>query len=229
MKDIQNVVTQAVKFMAEDGTIEKMIFTQLEKTINSLLVDCLREYSDFGKSVKEKISESINQSLDGIKFPLYNKYIAEITEKHFRKWLDEEASKHLSKQIEEHLPVIKKEGKFSELVNEIENLCRDEILQSGENELKVESTIDDCGKRWEVKFEDPSNSEKTEVTMYNFDGKGWHVGYISSDGRQITGSYINRTCSYTTYMSDLFYRYWAMGTVFEDDIAGDFDQFYFEY
>lgn len=115
--EIEKIIQQQFGEIVESGFVEMKIRENLEKTIASIINDCLKSYSDFGKEVKEKVKQSLSIGNMDLKLPEYNQLVCN--------WITEMINTTListgKKQIEENIkkffkPLEKSEYKISEII-----------------------------------------------------------------------------------------------------------------
>lgn len=80
LPDLSALVAAQFSALAASGAIEKMIETQLSKTIEDVLKDQLRSYSDFGKAVRENVEAALKIG-DLEKLPNYGEFVGGIIAK----------------------------------------------------------------------------------------------------------------------------------------------------
>ncbi len=115
--EIEKMMISALEKIQEDGLIEKTIQEQIEKTIKSIINDLFRDYSDFGKDLKSKLSEAVKLDLENIDLPMYNVLIENAIRDQTKSIMTEEHRKLIDQRISNILKVEeKKEWKLSELI-----------------------------------------------------------------------------------------------------------------
>lgn len=78
MEDLKSAVSTAFANVVASGAIEQAIEKQLADTIGSLIKAELREYSDFGKAIKDRVQQAIGVDLKRLDLPSYNDLILQI-------------------------------------------------------------------------------------------------------------------------------------------------------
>lgn len=219
MKELNKIVTEKVATMIEDGSIETMIQDRLVKTIESCIEDSMKDYSDFGRSLKEKIKESIGACQNDITIPVYNNFIKDIVMQKFVGILEENCVKHLADIVEASIPKIDKTAKFSDIMDTISEGWGSEAREAGEDCIEIESELSGDGTALYVTIREPQYDNKTKVTFYKHgDAAGWTIGYISERGYTVTGRATNAAKTYMSEVSSKLFQYYAMHTEFEDDV-----------
>jgi hypothetical protein len=220
MKELNEIVINKTSEMINDGTVESLITERLEKTIAESIDSAMKSYGEFGKAITQKIKSSIQCAGQDIILPEYNQFIKKVVEDKFAQVLEKNAVPHLTELIEDVIKPVKKEAKISELLNKIEELWGDIAREEGNDCINIETEENDDGTALYVSLQNPEWDDETiKVTFYSFkrDEGLWHIGYINDDGTRITGKPINKAKTHTNGVTDMIYKYYAMGTKFEMD------------
>lgn len=99
MDDLKSAVSTAFSNVVASGAIEQAIEKQLADTISSLIQAQLRDYSDFGKAIKERVQQAVCVNLDRMDLPTYNDLILQI----IRRQVDGVMHSDVAKQIEANM------------------------------------------------------------------------------------------------------------------------------
>lgn len=221
MKELNEVVTDKIALMINDGTVEKIIAEKLERTITECIDSSLKTWSTFGKVLTKKIEESMQCASNDIKIPAYNQFIKNIVSEKFSQVLHEQAADHLSELINEIIEPIKKEARISELLNSVNEAWADYAIEQGNDEIKIDVDENSDRTALYVTFHHPEyDFYNVKVSFYNFKCNKedlWHIGYINEDGKRITGEPCNRAKISGNNITDILFKYYAMGTKFELD------------
>jgi hypothetical protein len=116
MKDFSNAVNEAMGEMISDGTVENIIKKKLGKTVEDIIEDQLRSYSDFGKALKDKIHDELKVDLKDVTFTEYNKTILNLIEGILNNAVTGEAKKKFTEDLEELFKAPPTEIKLSEVI-----------------------------------------------------------------------------------------------------------------
>lgn len=182
--NIQEQVQSALDNIVASSTIEKIIAQKVEKTIEDILDDSLRSYSDFGKKLQEVVKQSLQIDLSKISTLGYQQIVVDIV----KQKLQEAALTHISEPIEKALneviaPFEKRTYKLSEIIekykeyewdssddDEVEISLHVEYSQYGSIYIsfdKNENTI-----RHSCAYQLSVDGEKNN-TVWMFEIKGW--------------------------------------------------------
>ncbi len=218
---LEEIVSNKMKQMVADGIIESLISKRLESTIEECINDSMKLYGAFGRTIKDKIEESINISVDEISLPKYNKFITEIVNKSFIEILEKNALSNLTDIIEKSIPTVNKTEKTSTLLHIIQEIWGNEARQYGKNEIEITSEFNSDDNAMYVNICHPEyDFESIKATFYNFDKNNennWHIGYLSIDGTTITGASIKSSNTHLGGIIGVLYKYYLMETKFEID------------
>ncbi len=219
--DLKNIVAEKTAEMVENGTIEKMITASLEETIAGCIENSMRKYSDFGKAIEAKISEAVQCGAKDIELPEYNQFIKQVIEEKFIQVLKKESVGHLSDLIDKVIVPVESQTKTSLLIAQIEELWGSKARDSGREYIEIDVDTNDEETAMYVTIKDPEyDMYNVKVTFYNFRHNNedlWHIGYINESDVMVTGRAIRKACICTHEVTDLLYKYYAMGTKFELD------------
>lgn len=115
--NLQETVQKQINGLVEDGTIEKIVKEKVTKTLDDIIGDSLRSYSDFGKQLSEVVKNAMQISFEKVSVVGYQKIVTDIV----REKLQEKMMHDVAAPIEEEISELfgdfeKKEYKLSELV-----------------------------------------------------------------------------------------------------------------
>jgi len=96
--DLRKAVTDSLDRLIASEAVEKIIETQLQKTITTIVQDALSSYSEFGNQVKASVCNAMKIS-ERIDLPEYNDTILKIIRRH----VDAGVNNMLQRQVEQHM------------------------------------------------------------------------------------------------------------------------------
>ncbi|OPA77453.1 hypothetical protein BVG16_13425 [Paenibacillus selenitireducens] len=137
--DMNLIVNNTLAELKEEGYMEKVIRKHLEKTIEDVVEDSLRSWSDFGKKMKERIKEQMDFSLENLDIPSYNHLIMNVIKGELNRAMADEGTKMIQEQMQELLGTAKEEYKLSDLIKQmVEDDCElDELWYEDYKEITV--------------------------------------------------------------------------------------------
>lgn len=119
--DLNLMINDSLAELKNEGFVERVVKAQLQKTIESLVHDTLRDYSEFGKGLKSKIEEQLRINLGNLDIPSYNLLIVETIKHHLNAVIHEQGVNRMKEQLDEISLHAKEEYKLSELMKELED------------------------------------------------------------------------------------------------------------
>ncbi|WP_059048704.1 hypothetical protein [Paenibacillus senegalimassiliensis] len=117
--DLNLMVNNTLSALKDEGYVENIVRKKLERTIDEVIEDTLRSYSDFGKALKQQVQEQMQFNLDRLDIPSYNQVILNVIKGELERSVHEEGAKRIQESIQEVLGTSKEEYKLSELIEEI--------------------------------------------------------------------------------------------------------------
>ena len=182
--NIQDQVQSALNNVVLSGKIEEIISKKIEKTIEDILDDSLKSYSDFGRQVKEVINNSLQIDLSKISALGYQQIVVDIVNQK----LKEATLEHISKPIEDVLskviaPFEKRTYKLSEI---IEKYKESEWDSSDDDEIEISFHVEESSygsihigfdkekvnRKYDCEYQLSVNDDK-DKNIYSFEIKGW--------------------------------------------------------
>lgn len=117
--DLNLIVNNTMADLQKEGYVEKIIKKQLKKTIQDIIEDSFRSWSDFGKELKQQVQDQMQFNLDRLDIPSYNHVILNIIKSELERSVHEDGAKQIQESIQKILGTSKEEYKLSELITEI--------------------------------------------------------------------------------------------------------------
>lgn len=131
--DLQAMVNTALTNMHQDGSLEKMITAQLEKTVKSVLDDAIGSYSGFGKELKEAVKSTLGINIDRMELPTYNVLVTNIIKDRLDQIVHEEGVEKMKQRLDEMFTPVKPEVHLSELIEEWKKALNEDGDRNGES------------------------------------------------------------------------------------------------
>jgi hypothetical protein len=126
MKELESAIVAAFTKMAETGAIQAIIEKKIEKTVDEILGDALRSYSDFGKNLSEVIKGAMNVDLRQLGLVGYNDIVLKIVKAKLDHSMEVFGKAQIEKYLEELLKCPPAEIKLSELVEQLKEAHSDD-------------------------------------------------------------------------------------------------------
>lgn len=124
---IEKVVNEKFDEILKSGFIESKIKETLEKTVSYLIDESMQSYSDFGKTLKEKIKSAIK--IDNLKLDLpdYNQLVSNWITEMVNNVIISDSKKQIEANIKKFfIPLKKSEYKITEIIEEFKKSFMDE-------------------------------------------------------------------------------------------------------
>jgi hypothetical protein len=139
--DIQVVVQDQLNKIITEGKLDAIVKAKIEKTVEDIVQDMVRSYSDFGKGLKEEISKAFKVDFGKISAVDYNHIVVSVVKEQLDKKLLESVKEPIANEIEEYLgPLEKKEWKLSEIIEKFKQEEIEDKSDGGEITLHVEKS-----------------------------------------------------------------------------------------
>jgi hypothetical protein len=220
MKEIQSVVNDTVATMLSDGTVEKLIATNVQKAIETAITDNFRSYGGITKQISTAIEEGLKINPSDIDFQSYNEQMLVAVKTKLGNLFAGAASERFLSEIDDVLKPAPESISLKEIVEFIVKDWReDEFETDGDDEATVETETSTYGsvsvKLWKERTSRyGSSSPALEFYLSGAKGEGLRVRINHRH------SY-NPTCFSTT--EAFLFKLYAAGTVITD--VEDFDAY----
>lgn len=135
MKELNDIVQQTITSMNENGTIKKIIEDKVENTVKSIIMEQLREHSEFGNGLKEYVRGALNIDFERLGIAGHNDFILKMVDTLVTNELRTESNERLKKSLKEIISNPPKEINLTEIVRQFKNQFRPE-----ENEEYADQT-----------------------------------------------------------------------------------------
>ncbi len=112
------IVQEKLDGLISSGAVDKIIETQLSKTIEKIMSDVFSEYSEFGKQLKDVFSKKLGLSLNAINVDTYSAMVCKVIEDTLNATPLAGAAEKIKKQVSQVLELLdKKEWRLSEIIS----------------------------------------------------------------------------------------------------------------
>lgn len=115
---IEAAVHAATTNIIASGAIERKIEEALTKTIEAILAEHLREYSDFGKQLRIKVSEALAVDFDRLTLPSYGASILSVIEATLKTRADASIAESITHRLDDLLKAPPRTIELSKLVTD---------------------------------------------------------------------------------------------------------------
>jgi hypothetical protein len=139
MTDITAAVATALGKIVDSGKIEAAIEKQIEGTIEELIHNQLRPYSDFGKQLEQQLKAALDIKLDGLGVGGYNAIVLDIINRKLGPMIEQMGGKDIERQLSKLLAPAPAEKKLSELIEDFKEYLRTSALRHAEQQARADS------------------------------------------------------------------------------------------
>lgn len=162
--DIQKIAEEKLQLIISNGTIEKLIEDKITETCKSIIDNLLRDYSEFGKQLKEVLSNKLQVNLNTINLGTYSGMIVHVIEESMIGILETHKEK-AKKTIQDILQVPEKtEWKLSEIVA----MYRENLYEHPEVCIEVEEPS--YSSRW-IRIGEKKKTDRYSSQSQNYELK----------------------------------------------------------
>ncbi|MED1659524.1 hypothetical protein [Bacillus licheniformis] len=111
--DLNLIINDTLTELKDQGYVEKIVRKQLEETIQDIIKDSFKSWSDFGKELKQQVQDQIQFNLESLDIPSYNQVIVNIIRDELERSVHEEGGRRIQESIRDILGTAKEEYKLS--------------------------------------------------------------------------------------------------------------------
>lgn len=138
--DLNNLVNESLAKIEAEGTVRKIVESQLEKTIGSIIGNVLSSYSDFGKNLETEIKDALNVNLKKLNIAGYNVLVLNAVKEKLDEAVHVQGIEKIQESLDRLLNDTKKEYRLSELIAEFKQdvLEDDDDYEGGEISFHID-------------------------------------------------------------------------------------------
>lgn len=174
MIDLNKIINNALVQMEEEKFAESVVKKRLEKTMIEIIDDLFREYSDFGKSLKEHISENLNINFRNLGLEGYNGLVLAAVKEQLDKAITVKGIEKIKQGTEEMLSDIKPEYTLTEIIEKLKDESHKEEWEFDYGE-KVSLIIESSSSGYKHIYLDEEEKDRKYSYDYQID--------VDSDGK----------------------------------------------
>jgi len=178
MIDINKIVNDSLVKLEEEKFVEGVVQKRLEKTITEIVDDVFREWSDFGKNLKEHVEKNLNVNLSNLGIEGYNTLVLAAVKEQLDKIITTQGVEKIKKRTEEMLLDIKDEYTLTEIIEELKGEDYRDEWECDEDD-KVALIIENSGNGYKHIY--LNEEEKSNKYSYDYqidldnDGKPYAI------------------------------------------------------
>lgn len=166
MIDLNKIVNDTLVKLEKEQFVETVVKKRLEKTITEIVDDTFREWSDFGKNLKEYIRENLNVNLESLGLEGYNSLALAAIKEELDKCITIQGIEKIKETTKEILSDVKPEYTLSEIIECLKGASLKEEYEYGEGDsiALIINGEEDGYKHIYLSEEEPYGKSK-----YNYD------------------------------------------------------------
>jgi len=188
MDQLKEAVAAAFDKVVASGAIEEAIHKQIGAAVTAGINEHLRDYSDFGKTLKAKIGTLIEIDLDTIDLPSYRQLVGDIIKKRVGAVMSTEFTEKLDKDIAELLEPVPASITLQALLDEFIESKKDawnaHELRGEKFTLNINRS-ENCDGYLDVSIdEDPNQARHSSCAIHlriRGDGEVWALSLGGTD------------------------------------------------
>ncbi|MCC5465564.1 hypothetical protein [Pelosinus baikalensis] len=214
--DLNKLVNESLAKIQQDGFVQKVVEKQLKSTIESIVDDLFRSYSDFGKNLKKEIESQLKINLNELNLAGYNVMVLNAVKEKLDEAVTIQGVEKIQQALDAMLGDVKKEYKLSELIKKMKEESNEYGDHNGE----------------EISFH--IDSDRRILTFISFDEEDGQSEYeckyrlsVSKDGKVTSVKIGNKELKNSVIMGGLYgldetlFKIYASGAkliIDEDDV-----------
>ena len=137
------MMNEGLAKMEEEGFVEQVVEKRLRRTIEEIVDESFRSYSDFGKNLKGHITQNLNINFDELKLEGYNTLVLTAVKEQLDKIIIVQGIEKIKASLDEMLIDYKEEYTLSEIIEKFKEHTDKEDFDSDD---KIGLIIQDsCG------------------------------------------------------------------------------------
>ena len=148
MLDINKVVQETIENMNHEGKIQELIERKVSDTIESIMADSFKEYSDFGRNLKKYVNDSLNIDFNRIGLEGYHDHIIKIISKVISTNLHGESENKLKETLSSIISEAPKQMKLSEIVSMMKEQFTENASEGDNRWDNMTCRVDDRNDRF---------------------------------------------------------------------------------
>ena len=224
--EIQKIATDKIAELEANGELKKVIENRVEQTLKDVIDYELREYGDFGVSLKNAVKQSLQNVR--VTLPEYNLYVAEVVQRKFQEVLKSDLTNNLEALLTEVIPTVEATVNMSTIFARLEKEFKYGLLENNIDTIEIRSEESNSGVFRHLQVDVSFSEDHDESVMLNFisyKNEPWTISSIHESGRVI--SHPKNLLGHMSELAKFFFPYYAMRTQFNFDC--EIDDIYFGY
>jgi len=133
--ELSGIIQEAVDGLLTSGKLEEIVAAKVEDTVQTIVEQNLRSYSDFGKSLDQYVKNTLNVNFDTLDISGYNAFILKVIQKQLDGRMQGEASKRIEEDLKTLLGHPPGEMKLSDLIESFKEMVEEECREDEHDEI----------------------------------------------------------------------------------------------
>jgi hypothetical protein len=173
MKEFQEIISNKVSSMIEDGSIQKNIEDGIQASIERSISEMFGSYGPLTKQIEKGLTEGLQLNLKDMPFEAYNQQMLVAVQAKIGNMFKSEASQKFLSEIDKTLAPAPKEMSLVELVNSIAKIWREDGDDSSDifEYANVEFSQDDRFSWYNLDMTKENHGYKSKVSLHISDNK----------------------------------------------------------
>ncbi len=143
MLDINEIVQETIASMDHEGKIKELIEQKVSSTIEGVIADSFKEYSDFGRNLKKYVDEKLNIDFRAIGLEGYHDHIIKTISSVISANLHGESEKRLKETLGKIIVEAPKQMKLSEIIKMAREQFEEEASEEDNRWESMTCRVDD--------------------------------------------------------------------------------------
>ncbi|WP_367971632.1 hypothetical protein RJD38_14920 [Vibrio scophthalmi] len=188
MKELNEVVSAHLNQMCTDGTLEKMIQEQADVLVKNLVSRSMETHGTFGKAIQAKIDESLQDALNEVTLPEYNRFVAETLINAYENALNTQTVDKIKDLIDVTFKPVDAVISVDDFFEGIKDAAKNWDIEDQE---EIELQWDCCNDYSRIEI---IVADETRITLYDHRCEGsHHIGYLANNSHVFSGPLMNST------------------------------------
>jgi hypothetical protein len=159
MLDLNKIVKEAMEKIAGENFVMDIVEKRLKKTIEDVIEDTFRSYSDFGKNLKAHVDEKLKVDLHSLNIEGYNGLVLATVKEQLDTIISIQGIDRIKQSLDEMLKDVKSEYKLSEILEKFRESEFDEDEMDCQEYFTLVIEPASCGFT-HIYFDKESNKRK---------------------------------------------------------------------
>ena len=193
MLDLNAIVQDTISNMDHEGTIKDLIEKKVSSTIESVIEASFREYSDFGKGLKEYVEESLNIDFNRLGIEGYHDHILKIIGGVIDAKLKGDSERKLKETLDQIIVEAPKQIKLSEIISMMKEQYTEDASDADNRWENMTCIVQDRNDAFFMYISLDSHPDKSKhscafrIGLHKNRSKDnvWEVFTISIDGKSM--------------------------------------------